>query len=197
MILNNKDKISISKEIENIKALSSVQLFTESTKRSSKYQLASCMFAVLALFFFSFLVISTVHVDALELLQIQLLIFFGFYIFLEKFKNAFIKILPKFYKHQVASLNAPEQFDNLEWDNTKKKVMFFISFDEKYMEILVDDEIADVIPNSHWEAIINEFSQELKENEFSTAYLKAIVACGSILIEKFPLIQNNTKSLDE
>ena len=32
--------------------------------------------------------------------------------------------------------------------------MFFISFDEKYAEILVDDEIADVIPNSHWEAIL-------------------------------------------
>ena len=187
MILNNKDKISISKEIENIKALSSVQLFTESTKRSSKYQLASCMFAILALFFFSFLVISTVHVDALELLQIQLLIFFGFYFLLEKFKNAFIKILPKFYKHQVASQNAIEQFNSLEYDSSKKKIMFFISFDEKYAEILVDDEITDVISNSHWEAIINEFSQEIKENGFSTAYLKAIIACSSILIEKFPL----------
>jgi putative membrane protein len=91
--------------------------------------------------------ISTIHIDALELLQIQLLIFFGFYFLLEKSKNSFIKILPKFYKHQVASKNAIEQFDNLEWDNTKKKVMFFISFDEKYAEILVDDEIADVIPN--------------------------------------------------
>lgn len=187
MILNNKDKNFISKEIEKIKTLSSVQLFIESTKRSSKYQLASCMFAIFILFFFSFLMISTIHIDALELLQIQLLIFFGFYFLLEKSKNSFIKILPKFYKHQVASKNAIEQFDNLEWDNTKKKVMFFISFDEKYAEILVDDEIADVIPNSHWEAILNEFSQEIKENNFSTAYLKAIIACSSILIEKFPL----------
>ena len=187
MILNNKDKNFISKEIEKIKTLSSVQLFIESTKKSSKYQLASCMFAIFILFFFSFLMISTIHIDALELLQIQLLIFFGFYFLLEKRKNSFIKILPKFYKHQVASKNAIEQFDNLEWDNTKKKVMFFISFDEKYAEILVDDEIADVIPNSHWEAILNEFSQEIKENNFSTAYLKAIIACSSILIEKFPL----------
>jgi putative membrane protein len=187
MILNNKDKNFISKEIEKIKTLSSVQLFIESTKKSSKYQLASCMFAIFILFFFSFLMISTIHIDALELLQIQLLIFFGFYFLLEKSKNSFIKILPKFYKHQVASKNAIEQFDNLEWDNTKKKVMFFISFDEKYAEILVDDEIADVIPNSHWEAILNEFSQEIKENNFSTAYLKAIIACSSILIEKFPL----------
>lgn len=97
------------------------KLFIESTKKSSKYQLASCMFAIFILFFFSFLMISTIHIDALELLQIQLLIFFGFYFLLEKSKNSFIKILPKFYKHQVASKNAIEQFDNLEWDNTKKR----------------------------------------------------------------------------
>ena len=112
MILNNKDKISVLKEIENIKTLSSVQLFTQSTKKSSKYQLASAIFAVFTLFFFSFLLISILHLDALELLQVQLLIFFGFYFLLEKSKNSFIKILPKFYKHQVASKNAIEQFDN-------------------------------------------------------------------------------------
>jgi putative membrane protein len=187
MILNNKDKISVSKEIENIKTLSSVQLFTQSTKKSSEYKLASSIFTVFILFFFSFLLISILHLDALELLQIQLLIFFGFYIFLGKFKNSFIKILPRFYKHQIASQNALEQFDNLECDKNKKKVLFFISFDEKYIEILVDDEITDIIPNSHWEAIINEFTQDIKENEFSTAYVKAIKACSSILIEKFPL----------
>jgi hypothetical protein len=33
MILNNKDKNFISKEIEKIKTLSSVQLFIESTKK--------------------------------------------------------------------------------------------------------------------------------------------------------------------
>lgn len=196
MILNNKDTIFISEEIENIKTLTNIQLFMESTKRSSKYQLASCMFAIFTLFLVSFLLIFTFHLDALELLQIQLLIFFGLYIFLEKFKNTFIKILPKSYKYQVASQNALEHFDSLKCDNSKKKVMFFISFDEKYIEIIVDDEIADVIPNSHWQNIINEFTQDIKDDEFSTAYKKAIVACSSILIEKFS-IKNDIKAKNE
>ena len=90
MILNDNNKIHISKELESIQISSDVQIFTASSKRSSQYQLTSCMFAVFTLFFVSFLLVFMLHLDALKLLQIQLLIFFSFYIILEKFKNYFI-----------------------------------------------------------------------------------------------------------
>lgn len=187
MILNDNNKIHISKELESIQISSDVQIFTASLKRSSQYQLASCMFAVFTLFLISFFLVFMLHLDALKLLQIQLLIFFSFYIFLEKFKNYFIKFLPKYYKHQIASQNANRLFQDLKDEISRKKILFFVSYDEKYAEILVDDEITDVIPNSHWQGILNEFTQDTHELGISKAYEKAILACSSILIEKFPL----------
>jgi putative membrane protein len=187
MILNNEEKILISKKLENLQALSSAKIFLSTTKRSSQYKLASAMIAVFTLFFISFLLLFKFHLDSFELLQIELLIFIGSYTLFERYKNLFIEFLPKSYKYQVASLNANNQFSNIKASSSKQKIMFFISLDEKYVEILVDEEIAKIIPNSHWQGIVNEFTQDIKENQFFIAYEKAITACGSILIEKFPL----------
>ena len=108
------------------------------------------------------------------------------YLFLQKFRNLFMKFLPKSYKYQVASRNANNQFYNLKQDKTKQTIMFFVSFDEKYVEIIVDDEISKIIPNSHWQSIIDEFIVNIKDNQLINGYVKAIIACSSILVEKFP-----------
>ena len=197
MILSEKDKELISKEIENLEKLSSTELVAVVTKRSGNYKLASSMFAVFSLFFISFLLLLITYKSAFELIQIQLLVFIGIYIFSERFKSLFLKILPNDYKYQVASRNAHNQFYNLQLHKTKNKqvIMFFVSFDEKYVEIIVDDEIFKLIPNSHWQSIVDEFITDIKENQLLNGYLKAIVACSSILIEKFPIKADDTNEL--
>ena len=69
---------------------------------------------------------------------------------------------------------------------SKQKIMFFISLDEKYIEILVDEEISKIIPNNHWQNIVDEFLTKIKENQFENGYLEAIKACTSILAKEFP-----------
>lgn len=54
MILSNKEKELISKEIENLEKFSSTELVAVVTKRSGNYKLASAMFAVFSLFLFHF-----------------------------------------------------------------------------------------------------------------------------------------------
>ena len=197
MILSEKDKELISKEIENLEKFSSTELVAVVTKRSGNYKLASAMFAVFSLFFISFLLLLITYKSAFELIQVQLLVFIGIYIFSERFKSLFLKILPNDYKYQVASRNAHNQFYNLQLHKTKNKqvIMFFVSFDEKYVEIIVDDEISKLIPNSHWQSIVDEFITDIKENQLLNGYLKAIVACSSILIEKFPIKADDTNEL--
>ena len=197
MILSEKDKELISKEIENLEKLSSTELVAVVTKRSGNYKLASSMFAVFSLFFISFLLLLVSYQSAFELIQIQLLVFIGIYIFSERFKSFFLKILPKDYKYQVASRNAHNQFYNLQLHKTKTKqvIMFFVSFDEKYVEIIVDEEISKIIPNNHWQSIVDEFITDIKENQLLNGYLKAIAACSSILIEKFPIKEDDKNEL--
>ena len=75
-----------------------------------------------------------VQKQKLKPIQIQILIFVGMYLFLQKFKKFFINFLPKSYTYQLASRNAHNQFYNLKQDKTKQTIMFFVSFDEKYVE---------------------------------------------------------------
>ena len=112
----------ILNELENLEKSSLVQMVTIVTQKSSNYKLASCMIAIFATFLISFLLVINDYFSALELLQIQLLIFTGIYIVLERFKKPFIQILPKFYKHKIASQYAKNQFNI-----SKQKIMFFIN----------------------------------------------------------------------
>lgn len=168
-------------ELENLEKSSLVQMVTIVTQKSSNYKLASCMIAIFATFLISFLLVINDYFSALELLQIQLLIFTGIYIVLERFKKPFIQILPKFYKHKIASQYAKNQFNI-----SKQKIMFFISLDEKYIEIFADEEISKIIPNNHWQNIVDEFLTKIKENQFENGYLEAIKACNLILAKEFP-----------
>lgn len=176
----------ILNELENLEKSSLVQMVTIVTQKSSNYKLASCMIAIFTTFLISFLLVINDYFSALELLQIQLLIFTGIYIVLERFKKPFIQILPKFYKHKIASQYAHNQFENLNININKQKIMFFISLEEKYVEIFADEEISKVIPNNHWQNIVDEFLTKIKENQFENGYLEAVTACSSILAKEFP-----------
>lgn len=183
----------ISEKLKNLDNLNSINFETIFTKTSSDYKFEISMLAVCCSFFISFLLITFCYVSALELIQIQLITFLGIYLFFINFKNLFIKVLPKNYKNQIASKNAQNQFYNLKQNTKKQNIMFFISFEEKYIEIITDDEISKNIPNSHWQNIIDEFVISIKENQLLSGYEKAILACNSILIEKFSSNESETK----
>jgi putative membrane protein len=123
--------------------------------------------------------------------------FIGINLFLEKFDKLVLLILPKSYKKYKASKNAHEQFSNLGLNRTKTKqgIMFFVSLDEKYVEIISDSTICEKISNNHWEKIINEFIKDIKNKQLSQGYLKAISSCGEILIKEFPIQKNDKNEL--
>ena len=183
----------ISEKLKNLDNLNSINFETIFTKTSSDYKFEISIFTISCSFLISFLLIIFYYFSALELIQIQLIIFLGIYLFLTNFNNFFIKILPKNYKNLVASKNAQNQFYNLKQNTKKQSIIFFISFEEKYVEIITDDEISKTIPNSHWQNIIDEFVISIKENQLLNGYEKAILACNSILIEKFPNNKNEIK----
>ena len=197
MTLSSDEKELISKEIENLEKLSSCELVAVVTKRSDSYKLAAAMVAIFNLFCISVFFVFFSEKAVFQILQIQFLVFIGSYLLLNKFKKVFLKILPKSYKYQISSENANRQFYNLQLDKTKTKhaIMFFVSFDEKYVEIITDNVISKEIPNSHWQLIVDEFIDDVKQNQLFDGYIKAIKACNAILIEKFPIKKDDINEL--
>lgn len=197
MILTDNEKKIISQGIETLEKSSSAELVAVITQRSGDYKLASSMYSIFLVFCSSLFFVLFTDKSTFELIQIQLLIFIGFYLFFEYFRKIFFSILPKSYKYQVASTNANKQFYNLKLDKTKTKhaIMFFVSLDEKYVEIICDENISKEIPDIHWQFIIDEFLNDIKANQLSIGYLRAINACSMILIEKFPIQKNDENEL--
>jgi len=197
MKLNKKEKELISKEIKNLEKSSSAELVAVITQRSSDYKYATSIINIFILFLISFFLIFFSEKNAFELLQIQLLLFVAVTLFFEKFNKITTKLLPKNYKYNKASQNAKKQFYNLGLNRTKTKqaIMFFVSFDEKYVEIIADTEISKKIDDEYWQKIVDEFIKDVKKNHLSKGYLKAIQSCSQILIEKFPIQKNDENEL--
>ena len=197
MILKDSEKELISKEIENLEKLSSAQLVAVIAKRSSNYKYASLMICVFLVFLASFVLFFVKEVSTLELLQYQLLIFVGVNLLFEKFDNLILKILPRNYKQRKASLYAKEQFSNLGLSRTKSKqaIMFFVSFDERYVKVITDDKISQEIPNEFWQQSVFEFAEDVKREDFLNGYLKAIRTSKAILIKHFPIQKDSENEL--
>jgi putative membrane protein len=197
MILNDQEKELISKEIGNLEKFSSAELVAVITQKSSDYKYAGLLISIFFVFAFSFIIYFFKELSILELLQYQLLIFVGINLLFEKFKKLVINILPQSYKYQKASLYAIEQFNNLGLNRTKTKqaIMFFVSLDEKYVKIITDSEISKKIPDEFWHQLVHEFINDVKKEDFLNGYLKALKTSKAILIQHFPIQENDKNEL--
>ena len=197
MYLNEKEKEQISKKIENLEKLSSAELVAVITKRSGDYRYINSLINIFILFIISFFLIFFFDFSPMQLLEIQLLSFLGLFLFFEKFDNLILNLLPKSYKREKASLNAHEQFSNLGLNRTKtnQAIMFFVSFDEKYVEIITDTTICEKIKDDYWQKIVDEFIKDVKNNNLSNGYLKAMDSCSEILIKEFPITKDDENEL--
>lgn len=196
MHLNENEKQEISKEIENLESKSSAELVAVITKQSSSYKFETIASSLIITVIIS-LIILLAEISSIKLFQIQVLTFFLFYFLFDKFNKTLLTFLPKSYKYEKASKYANQQFLNLGLQTTKTKqaIMFFVSIDEKYVEIITDSAIKEKIDDSYWQKIVDEFISDVKNKELAKGYLKAIKSCNEILIKEFPIQKNDENEL--
>ena len=88
MILTNKEKELISKEIENLEKFTSAELIAVITQKSSNYKSVMLMFSIASVFLISFLLFFIKDdLYTLELIQYQIVIFIGMNLFFQTFHN--------------------------------------------------------------------------------------------------------------
>lgn len=196
-MLNTQEKKLISNEIEKLELESSTELVAVITKRSGSYRYIMSIISLLVTIFISVILVFTTNISKFDLLQIQMLILVGFHLFFTKFDDLLLLIIPKSYKQSIAKENAQKQFYNLGLNRTKTKqaIMFFVSLDEKYVEIIADEVVSKKINNHFWQDIIDEFVEDVKKEQISRGYLKAIKSCSKILIQYFPIKKDDENEL--
>ena len=193
MYLSDDEKEIISQEIEEIEKNTAVELIAVISEQSARYKYESlivniCMVSFITLFFSIFSSISL-----LTLFEIQILSFIIIFVLFNKFDNLVFYFIPKTYRYTLAKNYAHKQFDTLIRDKTSNKmsIMFFVSLNEKYVEIITDKNISLKIEDTYWSGIVERFINDIQDGQISNGYLKAIQSCSEILILNFPPFENN------
>ena len=196
MYINETDKQAISNSIELLESKSSAELVAVVTKKSATYKYASSVISILIVCFISLISLSF-DILAIFLIQIQILSFLLLHFIFHKFDNLVLFLLPSFYEKDMARKYAHTQFENLRLNRTKTQhaLMFFVSIDEKYVEIIANEKISKEVSNDYWQAIVDDFTKDVKNGDLSGGYLKAINTCSTFLIKEFPIQDDDINEL--
>ncbi|UVM12415.1 TPM domain-containing protein [Pseudomonas protegens] len=101
------------------------------------------------------------------------------------------RLIPRSVRHWRASNLARRQFleQNLHHTVGGTGVLIFVSEAERYVEILVDEGISRRLDNKHWNAIVQAFTQQVRQGQTLEGFLDCIEASGELLKTHVPLTQ--------
>jgi len=98
------------------------------------------------------------------------------------------RLIPCSVRYWRASNLARRQFleQNLHHTAGATGMLIFVSEAERYVEILVDEGISSKIDNSAWDAIIADFTGQVKKGKTLHGFITCIEACGIHLKTQLP-----------
>jgi len=108
-------------------------------------------------------------------------------------------LIPEYIKQQRSKQAALEQFllQKLHTTDDRSGVLLFVSCFEHYVEIIADKGINDRVDQERWDQIVRCFISDVKNNDITGGFTRAIERCGSLLSEHFPVDKNNKNELPD
>jgi len=186
--LNDSEKKSIKKLIGEIESKSSAEIMVAVTNslENSKYVvfLYSLFFTII---FLVIIIFFNKNGDYKTLTEFTVIIFLFIY-FILLYSPFTYKIIPKTIKRKRCNDFALYQFNKL-GVNTKsshKAVLVFICLRERFIRVVADKKIDDIVPNDTWQKIISGFITHAKDDKIAIGILQVVDECGNILIKNFP-----------
>lgn len=110
-----------------------------------------------------------------------------------------VAVTPRGLRLTNCRRHAFEQFFALKMNETNKRsgVMLFISVAERHVEIIADKGINDKVLPDEWSRIVDTVVTDVKAQKVQDAFLNAIRACGTVLVQHFPEVRNDVNELDD
>jgi putative membrane protein len=97
-------------------------------------------------------------------------------------------LVPRAAKRARAHQRAVEQFiaQNLHTTEGRTGVLIYVSFAERFAEVIADAGIYSKVPPSTWEDAVGELTNHLARGSTTEGFIRAIERCGKILAKHFP-----------
>lgn len=130
---------------------------------------------------------SPLWFGAMDIFIVQWVVFIAFALIF-RIPAISIRLVPKTVRHWRASNMARRQFleNNLHHTKSETGVLFFVSEAERYVEIIADRGINNMVDQQVWQAIVDEFVAAVKAGRIHEGLKSCITRCGALLEEKVP-----------
>ena len=106
-------------------------------------------------------------------------------------------LIPSYVKQRRAALVAREQFlaQNLHHTEQRNGILLFVSVAERYVEIMADKGINDVVAADTWDKLVQQFVENVKAGEVEQGFITAINTSAGILQQHFPILPKDQNEL--
>lgn len=110
-----------------------------------------------------------------------------------------MRLVPDALKRDCAARLAREQFYALGLHETPERggLLLFVSAAERYVEIVADRGIDEKVPPGSWDAIVDEFTRQVRDGKSAGGFVAAVAACGALLAEHLPASGGNPNRLPD
>ncbi|MHC6224265.1 TPM domain-containing protein [Pseudomonas sp. X10] len=187
-LLNEYDQRQVAEAIARVEQHTDAELVTVLARRADDYTYIPLLWASLV----ALVVPGLLHylVGWLSINELLLTQWVTFMVLCLVFRipRLTTRLIPRSVRHWRASNLARRQFleQNLHHTAGATGVLIFVSEAERYVEILVDDGIAQRLDNQAWAAIVARFTEQVRQGQTLQGFVTCIEACGELLRTHVP-----------
>jgi putative membrane protein len=198
-MLTEADRTRIAEAVARAESHTSVELRLVLAHRSSHYEAFALIYpAVLALVAGGIAAGLRPHLPAYVLFIGQAAIFIAAFALLH-WQALRVALAPPAIRRRAAWRHARLQYASLglTHPHVRNAALVFCSEAEHYVEILVDEEIAERLQESAWLPVLAEFRRSLADGRIADAFVGAAEACAIVLAPAFPALPGQANGLPD
>lgn len=195
MLLNDENQKRVARAIAAIEKDTDAELVTVLARQADDYRYIPLLWAaLLSLLVPLVLAFLPIWLSALETLLAQWTVLVVLAL-LFRWPPLMMALVPTRVKHWRAANLARRTFLDQGLHHTKggTGVLIFVSEAEHYVEILADRGIAEKVSDQRWKAIVDAFTDQVKQGEVLNGFLTCIASCGDELITHVPATETKNE----
>jgi putative membrane protein len=198
-LLTESEHARIREAVARAESITSVEIRLVLARSSSRYDVFTIVYPALAALLAGGLVAAVrPWLEAAMLFAVEAAIFVVLFALLHWPALLHAVVIPA-VKRRAAWQQARLHYANigLTHPHLRSAVLVYCSAAERYVEVLVDDAIAEKLPSSIWAEIVGAFRAAIAEDRVADAFVGAAESCAQILAPVFPAVEGQSNSLPD
>ena len=198
-LLSEQDLASVAEAIRTAELRTNGEIVTVVAQRSDSYSWPTLLgITLIALFVpgVSAPYAGIVSSGDLFFIQLVTLAILGGMLLFQRLRMA---LIPDSMKRAACAARAREQFieRGLHLTTGRTGILIFVSFDERYVEILADDGIDAKVDPDTWQVILDSLIADIRADRVADGFRTAVKSVGDILADHVPAEGKNPNELPD